>query len=277
MIQKNKTLVLMIIFVVIFGVVTACNGQSERNDQDFIPEGTAMVEQLPTEPVPGTVREETVLVETVPGTVVEENAMVETVPEEAMPNITEPVETPTEATPEETLPAEYHPTEDTNVDCNDDPSENYNYNNHTTRERAPQLRMLDMDYNEVQLSDFYGKPIVLHFWASWCAACMRSSPTFNALYQQRHEMISDFHLLMVNILCGSRETLETLDYYLSSNNYTFPVFLDTQSGFRAFGVTSIPTTIFICAHGYIIPVYGRMFDIESINNGIASALNCGCV
>jgi len=248
MIQKNKTLGLVIIFVVILGTATGCNRQLERNEQGFIPMGTAVVEPLPAETMPALVIEEAV-----------------------------PVEPSTEVVPAETAPKEYHSTEDTNADCDDGNNEDYNYNAYTTRERAPQFTMLDINYNTVQLSDFYGKPIVLNFWASWCTACMRSSPIFNTLHQERQEMISDFHLLMVNILCGSRETRETLDYYLFSNNYTFPVFLDTQSGFRNFGVTGIPTTIFICAHGYIVPVYERMLDIESINNGIANALNCGCV
>ena len=33
---------------------------------------------------------------------------------------------------------------------------------------APDFTVYDLDGNEVHLSDFNGKPVVLNYWASWC-------------------------------------------------------------------------------------------------------------
>ena len=33
---------------------------------------------------------------------------------------------------------------------------------------APDFTVYDLERNEVHLSDFIGKPVILNFWASWC-------------------------------------------------------------------------------------------------------------
>ena len=40
----------------------------------------------------------------------------------------------------------------------------------------------DLEGNEVNLTDFFGKPIILNFWASWCGPCKMEMPDFNEAY-----------------------------------------------------------------------------------------------
>ena len=47
---------------------------------------------------------------------------------------------------------------------------------------APDFTVYDREGNPHKLSDFFGKPIVLNFWASWCSPCKMEMPDFNEKY-----------------------------------------------------------------------------------------------
>ena len=45
---------------------------------------------------------------------------------------------------------------------------------------APSFTLKDIDGKSVSLSDFRGKQVVLHFWASWCPDCREETPQLKA-------------------------------------------------------------------------------------------------
>ena len=69
------------------------------------------------------------------------------------------------------------------------------------RTAAPDFTAYDADGNAVQLSDYFGKPLVLNFWASWCGPCKSEMPAF----QQAYEQEDGVQFLLVN-MTGGRET-----------------------------------------------------------------------
>ena len=130
---------------------------------------------------------------------------------------------------------------------------------------APDFTVYDADGNEVSLSDYIGKPIVLNFWASWCGPCQMEMPDFHEKYLELGEEI---HFLMVN-MTGGRETLESAKEFIAEKEYTFPVFYDTNSDAAAtYGVYSLPTTYFIDAEGYAIAQATGAIDADTLQRGI---------
>ncbi len=104
----------------------------------------------------------------------------------------------------------------------------------------------DRNGNEVKLSDFIGKPIVINFWASWCGPCRSELPHFNKLAKEYEGRV---HFLMVNL---SGEDKQSIIRFVERNGYTFPLYFDnTNSGANAYSVSSIPVTVFITAEGKI--------------------------
>ena len=53
-----------------------------------------------------------------------------------------------------------------------------------TAQAAPDFTAYDAEGNAVKLSDYFGKPLVLNFWASWCGPCKSEMPEFQAKYEE---------------------------------------------------------------------------------------------
>ena len=115
------------------------------------------------------------------------------------------------------------------------------------------------------LSDYFGKPIVVNFWASWCPPCKAEMPDFEEAYKTHSEV----QFLMVN-MTGGRETLESAKEHVESQGYTFTVLFDTEySAAYAYYVNPLPATYFIDAEGNLIAYATGMLDAETLEKGIA--------
>ena len=149
-------------------------------------------------------------------------------PEPGMPNTEPPAtEQPETAAPETDPPVTYDPDKNT----------------------APDFPVLDADGNTVRLSDMFGKPVVINFWATWCPPCKRELPDFDRLCREYGDRVV---FMMVNLTDGRRDTVDGTKKFVSEKGYTFPVYFDTGlSGAKAYSVSSIPQTTFIDANGNV--------------------------
>ena len=131
---------------------------------------------------------------------------------------------------------------------------------------APDFQVYDAEGNAVNLSDYFGKPIILNFWASWCGPCQMEMPDFEEAYKEYGEEVQ---FLMVNSTAGSRETLETAQKFIEDNGYSFPVFFDTEANAAmAYGVNSLPNTFFIDGEGHAIARVRGIINMDTLVYGV---------
>ncbi len=132
--------------------------------------------------------------------------------------------------------------------------------------KAPDFTVLDIDGEQVKLSDYLGKPVVLNFWATWCYYCKVEMPDFDTA----SEKYPDVQFMMVNATDGVKETMSGAKKYIEDEGFRFDVFFDTQlEAVNKYGVTGFPTTYFIDEKGNLVAKGSGMLDLATLETGIA--------
>lgn len=130
---------------------------------------------------------------------------------------------------------------------------------------APDFTVYDNEGNAVNLSDYFGRPVVLNFWASWCGPCKSEMPEFDA---KSRELEGEVVFLMVN-MTGGRETKESAESYVNSQGFSFPVFYDLDlDAAQTYSVYSLPTTYFIDENGNLSARANGAIDGDTLQQGI---------
>ena len=126
---------------------------------------------------------------------------------------------------------------------------------------VPDFKFLNSDGKEVHLSDYFDKPLVLNFWATWCGPCQMEMPYFDAAYKVYGDRIN---FVMVDLTDGARDTVESAKAFIEEQGYSFPIGFDTEyEGSYNYGVSSIPMTFFIEKGG--VP---KVYTIGSIEEDV---------
>lgn len=117
---------------------------------------------------------------------------------------------------------------------------------------APDFTIKLNDDTSFTLSQKKGKPVFLHFWATWCPPCIRELPHMQKLYTQLVESKSNLEFIAVCI----SDTTQNRDTFMKKNNYNFPCGLDETGNLVAskYNVSGIPTSVLISADGKLLKI-----------------------
>ncbi len=111
---------------------------------------------------------------------------------------------------------------------------------------APDFTLYSPDGQQISLSDYEGQVILVNLWATWCPPCKAEMPTINAFYETHKK--DGFVVLAVN----SQEGASTVKNFVQSNEFTFPVLLDSQGYvLDRYHVRALPTSFIIDRNGVI--------------------------
>lgn len=116
-------------------------------------------------------------------------------------------------------------------------------------EPAPEVSFVTAGGDTQALSAFRGKVVLLNFWATWCAPCIREMPSLDRL--QAALGGEDFQVVAVSV---DRGGIKVADDFLKKQKIgNLPAYGDPRmQSFRAFGGKVMPTTFLISADGEVL-------------------------
>ena len=89
---------------------------------------------------------------------------------------------------------------------------------------AADFALKDIEGNEIKLSDYKGKVVILDFWATWCPPCVKEIPHFNELYKEYGE--KGLVVLGVSLDRGGAQTV--VDFKKNKLPISYPIVMGNR-------------------------------------------------
>jgi thiol-disulfide isomerase/thioredoxin len=131
--------------------------------------------------------------------------------------------------------------------------------------RAPDFTFTAPDGRTLRLSDYRGKPVALHFWATWCGPCIRELPLIAALGSRSQNLST----LAVN--CA--ETDREVSSFLRARKLNLNVVMDRDGQIsQLYNIYAIPQTFMIDSEGIVRSIQVGAYSQRELNRDISALL-----
>jgi thiol-disulfide isomerase/thioredoxin len=125
----------------------------------------------------------------------------------------------------------------------------------------PDITLADRDGKPTKLSSFGGRPLMVNFWATWCAPCRREIPLLNKIRMQRQRQNAE----IVGIAVDFREDVLK---FVAKVPLNYPLLIGEEDGLaaaEAFGMgMAFPFSVFVDSQNRILTLkLGELHEDEA--------------
>jgi cytochrome c biogenesis protein CcmG/thiol:disulfide interchange protein DsbE len=111
---------------------------------------------------------------------------------------------------------------------------------------APAIELRDLEDRPVSLAAYRGRPVIVHFWASWCIPCRTEFP----LYKQTKAEHAAEGLEVLGVIYG--DSAEAAAGFYEIQRVDWPALVDPGGQVAAqWGVVGLPITYFVDREGLV--------------------------
>ncbi len=132
---------------------------------------------------------------------------------------------------------------------------------------APEFTLKDLNGKPVTLAEYRGKVVLLDFWATFCAPCVKAMPKLQKLQSQHAE-----RGLVVLGIATDEEGEKLVRPMVAKTKVTYPILLDTAAAWKAYGVETLPALFLIDRKGQIVKRFGGGTDHKTLEAEVARLL-----
>ncbi len=126
--------------------------------------------------------------------------------------------------------------------------------------RAPDFSLTALDGTTVKSSSLKGRPVILNFWATWCAPCATEIPELKQVATN-----SDVKVIGIAL---DQDGMNTIKPFVQSNNINYTVLVGDEELFRQFNGVGIPYTLVLDASQRIVKIYRGPTTRESLEQDL---------
>lgn len=129
-------------------------------------------------------------------------------------------------------------------------------------DEAIDFTLADFDGQNVSLSDFRGRPVIINLWATWCPPCRIEMPELQAAYDKYQEQG------LVILALDNDEPVEVgRAFFYDEMGLTFTPLVDTHASVAMTysGLGVLPTSYFVDPQGIITAIHRGPMSVEQID------------
>ncbi len=136
----------------------------------------------------------------------------------------------------------------------------------TSGETLPDDRFSMLSGGMGSFADYRGRPLVVNFFASWCAPCVAEMPDFEAVHQELGGQVA---FLGINL----RDQVDDASRLVDTTGITYDVGRDPTGDLAtALGVVNMPSTFFVSADGRVVEAHPGALSADDLRARIQKLL-----
>ena len=113
----------------------------------------------------------------------------------------------------------------------------------------------DLEENNVDISEFNSGKVVISYWATWCAPCIKEMPSI----KKAEEILEEYGY---TFLLVSDETISKISNFKNEMNFDLK-FLKSNKSFESLGVYAMPTSYIFDENGEIVETFVGVVEWDS--------------
>ena len=126
---------------------------------------------------------------------------------------------------------------------------------------APRLAIQTQAGQQVRVWELQGKPVVLNFWASWCAPCIQELPVLSEG--------SVAHPAVAFVGADNQDTTGGFNSFEATHGHPYPAGPIVEGSYQSYGVAGLPATYFIDAKGRVVASFAGPLDSTTLGHYLA--------